>query len=624
MENFIHFFFLIPFAGFLLSLVIRRSQEQLLSRIAFNTTGINLTLITGFIIYWIMIGGEAFNVKDITVYRSTNYVFFIDFYFDKISAAFLLVGAIITYMTVTYSRSYMHRESGFKRFFNTILFFNIGYTITVLAGNFETLFIGWEILGVSSFMLIAFYRLRFLPVQNAIKVFAIYRIGDVGLLLTMWMSHHLWHENITFYTLHELTAVVFQLQNHSSLGMFISLMILVAALAKSAQLPFSAWLPRAMEGPTPSSAIFYGSLSVHIGAFLLMRTHPIWEHQINVRWIIAIIGIGTAIIATLIARVQSTIKVQIAYRSAAQIGLIFAEIAAGFENLAILHFIGNAFLRTYQLLVSPSVVTYLVREQFYKGVIIKITKRPNSFLNRVKNALYILSLKEWKLDSIIYQMVFNPLKKMRVILGFLTINSVFQILSPIYLIGFYIAYTNFSIPQEIKHILAIVIGIIAVLMVAKAFNERKSSRLAWILVVFAHFSIDLAITLNDEFDLKEATIYLSGIIISGIIGFICLHRVRAFEHHGVGLNEFHGLVEKYPTYGFIFLLACIGIAGFPITTSFFGEDIILTHIKKDQDILATLVSLTFIFNGIAVIRIYARVFLGHISRNYQHTKSLTN
>ena len=98
---------------------------------------------------------------------------------------FALVGAILAFLIVMYSRVYMHRESGYKRFFNTILFFFLGYNVTIFSGNFETLFIGWEVLGISSFLLIAFYRERYLPVKNALKVFFVYRIGDVGLILAI-------------------------------------------------------------------------------------------------------------------------------------------------------------------------------------------------------------------------------------------------------------------------------------------------------------------------------------------------------------------------------------------------------------------------------------------------------
>ena len=151
----------------------------------------------------------------------------------------------------------------------------------------------------------------------------------------MWASHHLWHENISFMKLNNFELVHNHLLEHSIIGFFISIMILVAAAAKSAQLPFSSWLPRAMEGPTPSSAIFYGSLSVHLGVFLLLRTFSFWEHQISVRILIGILGLTTSIIASLIARVQSSIKSQIAYSSIAQIGIIFIEVALGWEDLAL-------------------------------------------------------------------------------------------------------------------------------------------------------------------------------------------------------------------------------------------------------------------------------------------------
>jgi NADH:ubiquinone oxidoreductase subunit 4 (subunit M) len=499
----------------------------------------------------------------------------------------------------------------------------LGYNITILSGNFETLFIGWEVLGISSFLLIAFYRNRYLPVKNALKVFTIYRIGDVGILLAMWMSHHLWHENVTFSKLSNFDLVHNQLVNHSNIGVFISLMILVAAAAKSAQLPFSAWLPRAMEGPTPSSAIFYGSLSVHIGAFLLMRTFPFWEHQESIRWLIALLGLSSAILLSLIARVQSTIKSQIAYSSAAQIGIIFIEIALGWEVLALVHFAGNAFLRTYQLLISPSVVTYLIREQFYNHK--PETKSiENGLITRLKNAIYLWSLKEWNLDTVIFKLVFRPLKWIRKSLVFINLKNLFYFFIPLYIVGFVITYLNTPIPADAKNSLAVIIAFLALIMVAKSYNERTSSRLAWILIVLAHFFIDLAITLNDHFDGKEAMVYLSGVLISGLTGYYCLNKIKRLETNKIGLNSFHGLIQKHKSLALIFFLSCLGIAGFPITTTFFGEDLILTHIQEGQVVLALLVALIFILNGISAIRIYARVFLGHQESNLQSTSTLTN
>ena len=140
----------------------------------------------------------------------------------------------------------------------------------------------------------------------------------------------------------------------------IPFLFLLAALVKSAQFPFSSMLPRAMEGPATSSAIFYGSLSVHMGVFLLLRTFPLWDNLLVFKVVVIIFGMITSLFATLIARVQSSVKTQIAYSSIAQIGIIFIEVALGFHTLAIFHFAGNAFLRTYQLLVSPAVLSYLI------------------------------------------------------------------------------------------------------------------------------------------------------------------------------------------------------------------------------------------------------------------------
>ena len=127
-----------------------------------------------FFVYWLFQGRPVLDYKELVLFTTTDYEFFVGFYFDKITAVYLLVGSFLTFLVTIYSRYYMHRESGYKRFFNTILFFYLGYNIAIFSGNMETLFIGWEILGISSFLLIAFYRDRYLPVKNAVKVFSIY------------------------------------------------------------------------------------------------------------------------------------------------------------------------------------------------------------------------------------------------------------------------------------------------------------------------------------------------------------------------------------------------------------------------------------------------------------------
>ena len=368
LTSMLQFFILLPFLGFVFSLFIPAKMENAVSRTVLLTVGLHLILSWVFLTIWLLNNHPILEKSEIILFKTRDYQFLISFYFDKISAVYLFVGSALTFLVTQYCRWYLHREEGYKRFFNVILFFYIGYNLIIFSGNFETLFVGWEILGFSSFLLIGFYRHRYLPVKNALKVFTVFRIADMSLLIAMWMSHAFWHKNVNFSELTNKQFIIEHLENHPVLGVLMSLMILLAAAVKSGQLPFSSWVPRAMEGPTPSSAIFYGSLSVHLGAFLLLRTFPFWEHLNSIVITVVTLGLFTSIIATGIARVQSSVKTQIAYSSIAQIGLIFIEIALGFHILALIHFAGNAFLRTYQLLVSPSVVSYMIREQFYNFI----------------------------------------------------------------------------------------------------------------------------------------------------------------------------------------------------------------------------------------------------------------
>ena len=614
MEHILQYFIILPFLGFILSVFLPEKNEKLISGIAFGTVFIQFLGLVVFIGFWIVNGSEDLNLKEITLLKTEHYEFFIDFYFDKIGAVYLFVGALLTSMITTYSRYYLHREKGYKRFFNTVLFFFFGYNLVILAGNFETLFIGWEIIGISSFLLIAFYRERYLPVKNAFKVFSIYRIGDVGLLLTMWASHHLFNENITFMKLNNYELVNEHFQSHSFIGVFIALCLACAAAAKSAQIPFSSWLPRAMEGPTPSSAIFYGSLSVHLGVFLMLRTYPFWEHQTTMRIAIGLMGFTTSIAASLMARVQSSVKSQLAYSSISQIGIIFIEIALGFETLALIHFAGNAFLRTYQLLVSPSVVSYLIRDQFYNFQ--SKNKKANFFFpKRIENTLYILALKEFNLEGFLNLVLWKPLKKIGKLLDFLNVKRVYYFFIPLFIFGFLAYKFKVDLPQQLISVLPEVFAVIGLVFVFKSFSERKSPFLAWILIVLNHFWIALAIVFNDKVSVSEIAFYLAGIILSGGIGYIALLQLKKIEMR-ILISQYLGHVYEHPKFAFFFLLATLGITGFPISTTFIGEDLIFSHIGSNQVILAFFVASSFVVSGIAGIRIYARLFLGPHVKTY--------
>lgn len=617
-ENTLSIFIILPFITFIISLLIPSDNEKAISRISFASTALQLLLITIFIIWWMFNGFKEINIKEIVLYKTSNYEFLIDFYFDKISAVYLFIGAFITTLIVRYSRYYMHMENGYKRFFNNVLFFFAAYNLTSLSGNFETLFLGWEMLGISSFLLIAFYRERYLPSRNAVKVFSVYRIGDVGILLAMWASHHLWHENITFMKLNNQQLIHEHISGHSSIVLFISIALLVAAAAKSAQLPFSSWLPRAMEGPTPSSAIFYGSLSVHFGVFLLLRTCHFWGEQIISRIIIGTVGLITTLIAYPISRVQYAIKTQIAYASIAQIGIMLVEISLGLETLALIHFISNAFLRTYQLLISPSAVAYLIRDMFYHFK----PKRNNIekvFSKNLQYTFYILSLKEFNLDKIINKTIFTPIKKIGNKLYFINYRNGLLFLVPLISGGLILKTKESILPEQIQQIIPLIFSFIGFVLVLKSFSEREYPRLSILLILTNHVLMAIGISFNEQFGNNHVFIYLSGIIPSAALAIITLNILKKKEPNYFNLNQYFGHVYEHKKLAFIFLLSALGLMGFPITPSFIGEDLIFSHIHENQFLLAFFFASSYIISGIALIRIYSRLFLGNHIKTYHST-----
>jgi formate hydrogenlyase subunit 3/multisubunit Na+/H+ antiporter MnhD subunit len=319
-------------------------------------------------------------------------------------------------------------------------------------------------------------------------------------------------------------------------------------------------------------------------------------------------------VASGIARVQSSVKSQVAYGSIAQIGLIFIEIAAGLHNLALFHFAGNAFLRTYQLLVSPSIVSYLIKEQFYNFVP-RHKSFEGRFSNRVEYYMYILCLKEWNLDAFMYQYLWNPLKWVGKKLDFLTLRFLIILFIPTYLIGLFLLKTSdIMIPKAVLPYLPILFAFFGLILVLKAFSERQKARLGWVLVMLNHFWIALAVSFNEHFDITDVYLYLSGVIVAGVVGFLCLNRLS--RHEKIDLDRFHGHVYEHPKIALVFFLCCLGLSGFPITPTFIGEDLIFSHIHEDQLLLASIVSLSFVIDGLAIIRIYARVFLGPHIKNY--------
>lgn len=271
------------------------------------------------------------------------------FHLDVPSVVFSTLAALLTGLTAVFSSTYLHRESGFLRFFVLLGLFAAGVQLVALAGALDLFFGGWELIGLSSALFIGFYKDRDEPVRSSLRAFATYRACDVGFVLGIVALH----ESLGSTRLAVLSqAPTLPMAQRTLLGA----LLLLPALGKSAQLPFSSWLPRAMEGPTPSSALFYGSLSVHAGLYFLLRVHPVIDAAPPIEILGVLVGLATGLYGALVARVQTDVKGTLAYATLAQTGLILAEIAAGFTTLALLHLVGHALLRASQFLRAPNAV----------------------------------------------------------------------------------------------------------------------------------------------------------------------------------------------------------------------------------------------------------------------------
>lgn len=285
-----------------------------------------------------------------------HYHFSIKFVFDGLSAPMAILSFVLTGTIGAFASRYMHREPGYNRFFVLYALFSLGLTVTSVANTIETLFAGWELVGLSSALLVAYYQERPAPARNGLWIWIVYRVSDAALLLAAVALHHLAGEGDFDQLLGDGPWPQGFTMLSSGQSFVVGMLFLVAAAGKSGLIPFSGWLPRAMEGPTPSSAVFYGALSVHLGAYLLLRVSPILEGSTWLCAAIVVLGLATALLAYVVGSVQTDIKSALSYACLSQVGLIVAEIGLGLRYIALIHLIGNACLRTLQFVRAPNLL----------------------------------------------------------------------------------------------------------------------------------------------------------------------------------------------------------------------------------------------------------------------------
>jgi NAD(P)H-quinone oxidoreductase subunit 5 len=352
-------------------------------------------------------GGRLISYGDWSTTRAGGMT--IEFLVDRWSLAFSALSAAITGIVSAFSNRYLHRDPGYQRYFVLLAMFITGMLLVALAGNVEVLFVGWELVGLSSALLVGFFHERSAPVENAFRVLSVYRISDAALLsAAVLLRHAAGTDSVSLLFSGEGAGTSAAVSSHTLTA--IALLIILAVAAKSALLPFSSWLPRAMEGPTPSSAVYYGSLSIHAGCFLLLRSAPLLELCPTARAAAGMLGAATAVFAGITTRVQSDVKSSLAYAALTQVGLIVVEIALGWYTLAFIHLVGHACFRLFQFLCAPNVLHDLhgmedamgARPSWAGGLIERLGPE------RLRRVVFLTALERGFLDSVLDRFVVTP------------------------------------------------------------------------------------------------------------------------------------------------------------------------------------------------------------------------
>jgi NADH-quinone oxidoreductase subunit L len=334
----------------------RRYSQEVVHRLAWGSVGLSFLCTIGVfadivrtgtphevIVYQWIFGG------DLTV----NFAYLV----DPLTCMMLLVVTGVGFLIHVYSVGYMHGESGFTRFFTYMNLFMVSMLLLVMGNNYVVLFIGWEGVGLCSYLLIGYYYDKVSAAKAASKAFVVNRIGDAGFLLAIFLIF------VNFKTL-DYTKVFAQVgQISPEMATAIALCLLVGAVGKSAQLPLYTWLPDAMEGPTPVSALIHAATMVTAGVYMIVRNHAIFDLSPTAMTVCGIIGGLTALFAATIGLAQTDIKRVLAYSTVSQLGYMFLGCGIGAYTAAIFHLMTHAFFKALLFLTAGSVIHALSGEQ---------------------------------------------------------------------------------------------------------------------------------------------------------------------------------------------------------------------------------------------------------------------
>jgi len=347
----------LPLFGVLLNgLLGHRYSHQVAHRLAWGSVGLSFLCASG-VFASVMQSGAG---REVVVYRwifGGDLTINLAFLIDQLTCIMLLVVTGVGFLIHLYSVGYMHGEEGFTRFFTYMNLFMVSMLLLVMGNNYLVLFIGWEGVGLCSYLLIGYYYDRISAAKAATKAFVVNRIGDAGFLVAMFLVF------VNFKTLDY--SQVFARAGELSTGMatVIAICLLIGAVGKSAQIPLYTWLPDAMEGPTPVSALIHAATMVTAGVYMVVRNHVLYDMAPAALTTVAWVGGATALFAATIGLVQTDIKRVLAYSTVSQLGYMFLACGIGAYTAAIFHLMTHAFFKALLFLSAGSVIHALGGEQ---------------------------------------------------------------------------------------------------------------------------------------------------------------------------------------------------------------------------------------------------------------------
>jgi NADH-quinone oxidoreductase subunit L len=353
---------LLPFAGFLINGTVgRRLPRALVSAVALLFTAAPAAIVA-----WLWVTMKAAGAPLTLEVVSRPWIqitgFHVDFAFsvDHLTMIMLAVVTGVGFLIHLYSVGYMAHEDGYWRFFAYLNLFMFFMLVLVLSSSFLLMFVGWEGVGLASYLLIGFYFKRDSAANAGKKAFIVNRIGDFGFLLAMFLIiKHFGTLNFA-QVFADITA---RPELHGGWLTWIALMLVVGAAGKSAQIPLYVWLPDAMEGPTPVSALIHAATMVTAGVYMVARCHTLFDRSPVALGVVAAIGAATALFAACIGMVQHDIKRVLAYSTISQLGYMFLACGVAAYSAAIFHLVTHAFFKALLFLAAGSVIHALSGEQ---------------------------------------------------------------------------------------------------------------------------------------------------------------------------------------------------------------------------------------------------------------------